>query len=60
MMILNKDYSSQDNNTNSSKYRPVFKSLIQYLERGKDMMMHHHRLLNVYVKYLEIFDYCIQ
>ena len=59
-MILNKSYSSYDNKEKSSKYSPVFESLIHYLERDKDMMAHHHRLLNVYVIFLEIFDYCIQ
>ena len=48
------------NNKNNAKYSPIFKSLIQKLERVIDMMTQHHRLLIVYVEYLEIFDYCIQ
>ena len=54
------DHSSLENHKNNSKYRPILESLIQYLDIDNDMMTHYNRLLNVYVKYLETFDSCIQ
>ena len=60
LMILNQEDSSQDKHNNTSKYIPMLKSFVNKLEREDDMMMQHHRILDICVNYLEIFDYCIQ
>ena len=60
MMVINMEHSSLENHKNNLKYSPISEYLIQEVYRDNYMMTHHHRLLNVYVNYLKIFDSCIQ
>ena len=59
-MILNPVHSSQENHRNSSKYSPTVEFLILQLDRDNDMMIQHHRLLDICVKGFKMFYYFIQ
>ena len=59
LIILNMEQLSLDNHNENSKYSSILESLVHYLYKYNDIMNHHHRVLNVFVNYLEIFDSCI-